>query len=186
MLKNEVMIPEGVEIRKENGEISVKGTKGENRRFLKVPHIKVEIKDKTLSLTSDTERKKIKAVMGTWTAILRNMMDGVRKGWTGEVKLVYSHFPVKIKNEDKYLVIENFLGERNPRRIEIPDDLNLEIKQNTIIVSGTSKERVGQMLAMIEQKVRTKGFDRRVFQDGCYITKKPHIAEEGENDGEKA
>ncbi len=186
MLKNEVAIPDGVEIRKENGEISVKGTRGENRRFLKAPHIKVEIKGNTISFTSDTERKKIKAVMGTWAANLRNMIDGVSKGWTGEVKLVYSHFPVKIKKEDKYLVIENFLGERSSRRIPVPDDLDLEIKQNTIVVSGTDKERVGQMLAMIEQKVRTKGFDRRVFQDGCYITKKPHIPEEGENDGEKA
>lgn len=181
MLKNEIEIPEGLEVVLEKGRLNVKGAKGEMNRIFKNPSIKLEVSKERLTLISDTERRKVKAIMGTWNAIIKNMFLGASKGWKGELKLVYSHFPVKLKLEGNTLVIENFLGERKPRSVSVPEDLKVEVDKNAIYVSGVDKERVGQLCARIEQTAKVKGYDRRIFQDGIYITRKPYL--EGESEG---
>ena len=175
MLKNEITIPEGVEVRMENGKIYVKGSKGEVSKEFKNPNVKIRIENGRIMLASDTERRKMKAVMGTWKVLLNNMLLGVTKGWKSELKLVYSHFPVKLKVEEGKLLIENFLGERKAREVPLLGDIKIDIDKNSIFVTGADKERVGQMSARIEEVTKVKGFDRRVFQDGCFITKKPYV-----------
>ena len=44
--------------------------------------------------------------------------------------------------------------------------------KNDVIVKGIDKEKVGQTAANIERSCRIKNRDRRVFQDGIYITSK--------------
>ncbi|MBN2042959.1 MAG: 50S ribosomal protein L6 [Candidatus Aenigmarchaeota archaeon] len=175
----EIDVPEGIEIREEKRSIIVKGKKGELSKEFKNPFIKVKVDGKKIVLSSETERKKVKAIMGTWRAILKNMFKGVSREWRGELKMVYSHFPVKIKTDNNRLVIENFLGERNPRSVPIPEGLKAEVKENVITVTGLDRERVGQLCGRIEQITKVRGYDKRVFQDGCYITKKPHVEETG-------
>jgi len=177
MLKEEIEIPEGVEVTVENRIVRAKAEKGEVERKFEHPHVKIGTDDGKIVLTSDIERKKVKAVMGTWKALVKNMFLGVAKGWKAEVKLVYSHFPVKLKVEDGKLVIENFLGERKPRTVILSDDVKVDIEKNTIFISGIDKEKVGQTAARIEEVTKVKGYDRRVFQDGCFITKKPYVLE---------
>lgn len=177
MLRNEIEIPKGVEVRIENNRIYIKGSKGEVSKEFKHPNVKIVIDNERVVLTSDLERKKIKAIVGTWKVILNNMFLGVEKGWKSELKLVYSHFPVKMKVEERKLLIENFLGERKPRTLPIPEDMQVDIEKNTISVTGTDKEKVGQISARIEEITKVKGYDRRVFQDGCFITRKPYVVE---------
>jgi len=185
MLKNEIAIPKGVEVRMENSRIYVKGGKGEVSKNFKHPNVKIKIENESIAIVSDLERKKNKAIMGTWKVLLKNMFLGVQRGWKSELKLVYSHFPVKLKMEDGKLVIENFLGERKPRIAPVPDDVKIEVDKNTIFVTGIDKEMVGQVSARIEEVTKVKGYDRRVFQDGCFITRKPYVIEV-ENEGRNA
>ncbi|MCK5023718.1 MAG: 50S ribosomal protein L6 [Candidatus Aenigmarchaeota archaeon] len=181
MMKHEIEIPEGIEASVENNIFIVKGPKGELKRTFKDHNIVFKVESGKILLSSEINRKKTKAVLGTWCAHVRNMITGVNKGWKGELKIVYSHFPVKLKTDNNMLVIENFIGGRSPRTVPIPEDLKVEIKGTEIFVSGTDKERVGQLCASIEQVTKVKGFDRRIFQDGAYITKKPYA--EGDQDG---
>ncbi|NIO22725.1 MAG: 50S ribosomal protein L6 [Candidatus Aenigmarchaeota archaeon] len=183
MLKNEIAIPKNVEVRIENSRIYVKGGTGEVSREFKHPNVKIRMDNGNVILTSDLERKKTKAIMGTWKVLLNNMFLGVEKGWKSELKLVYSHFPVKLKLEEGKLVIENFLGERKPRTLSIPQDIKVDVDKNTVLVTGKDKERVGQTAARIEEITKVKGYDRRVFQDGCFITKKPYVSEEEDERG---
>ncbi|MCK4335405.1 MAG: 50S ribosomal protein L6 [Candidatus Aenigmarchaeota archaeon] len=178
MLEKEIEIPEGSDVIFEKDRLNAKGAKGEVSRMFRHPHINLKVEKGKVTLTSAMERRKVKATMGTWNAHIKNMFLGVAKGWKGELKLVYSHFPVKLKLEENTFVIENFLGERNPRSVPIPEDLKVEVDKNTIYVSGADKERVGQLCARIEQTAKVKGYDRRIFQDGIYITRKPYL--EGE------
>jgi len=180
MLKYEITIPKEVEVRMENSKIYVKGSKGEVSKKFRHHDVKIKIESGSVVIISDLERKKTKAIMGTWRVLLNNMFLGVKKGWKGELKLVYSHFPVKLRIEEGKLVIENFLGERRPRSVQIPSDIRVDVDKNTIFVTGIDKERVGQLSARIEEATKVKGYDRRVFQDGCFITKKPYLEEENE------
>ena len=69
-------------------------------------------------------------------------------------------------------VIENFLGEKFPRKAKILGATKIEVKGDQVILTGPDIEAVSQTAANIEQATKIKGFDPRVFQDGIYITKK--------------
>lgn len=180
MLKNEIDIPEGVEAVAENHSLNVRGPRGELKRTFRNPLTSLRIEAGKVVISSNADRKKAKAVIGTWSAHVNNMFTGVRKGWKGELKLVYSHFPVKMKTDAGNFIIENFLGEKSRRKVPVPEDLKVEVKESNVYVSGADKERVGQLCARIEQSTKVRGYDRRVFQDGIYITRKPYP--EGENE----
>lgn len=180
MLKNEIEAPEGVEISFGNDRLTVKGKKGELSREFRHPHVKMKVDGRKVVITSSMERKKARSVVGTWEVLVGNMFTGVTRGWKGELKLVYSHFPVKLKTEGQTFLIENFLGERSPRLVSLPENLAVKIDKNTVYVSGMDKEAVGNMCAKIEQRTKIKGFDKRVFQDGIYISRKPYP--EGEDE----
>lgn len=173
MLEYEVNIEDGAEVSIEGSTIKVKGPKGElSRKFIN-PNIKVKKKDHVIALSSETERKKTKAIMGTWRAHLNNMVTGTTKGFECSLKLVYAHFPVKVEVNDRKLVIKNFLGGRSTRSAELLDGVELDIKGDDLTLKGIDKELVGQTAANIEHATKVKCFDKRVFQDGIHITSKP-------------
>ncbi|RLJ10006.1 MAG: 50S ribosomal protein L6 [Candidatus Aenigmatarchaeota archaeon] len=171
-MKKTITIPEGVEVRFDNETLLVKGPKGELSREFKSKSINVSVDKNEITLSSDSDRKKVKALLGTWAAHMRNMIIGVTTGWEAKLKVVYSHFPIKISKEDDKIIIQNFLGERKERTAKIPDGVEVDIKKDEIIITGIDKERVGQAAANVELATKIKGYDRRVFQDGCYIVQK--------------
>ncbi len=166
--KREIEIPEGVEIKVDGNKILVKGEKGELEREIR-SEIKVSKEGNKITLTSASNRRRVKALLGTSSADMKNMIDGVKGGVVYKLKVVYSHFPVNLKVQGDTLWIENFLGEKYPRKAKILEGVSVDIKGQEIEVRGIDQERVGQTAANIEQATRIKRRDRRVFQDGCYI-----------------
>jgi large subunit ribosomal protein L6 len=70
------------------------------------------------------------------------------------------------------VIIENFLGEKSPRRTKIVGRAEVRVKGNEIVVTGIDKEECGQTAANLEQATRVKNLDPRVFQDGIYIVRR--------------
>jgi large subunit ribosomal protein L6 len=89
------------------------------------------------------------------------------------MKIVYSHFPIKTHVKDNELIIENFLGEKLPRRAKIVGDTKVKISGDQIILTGTNIELIGQSMANIEHATEIKNYDPRVFQDGIYLVEHP-------------
>ncbi len=179
MLEYEVKVLDGVDVSIENGTVTIKGPKGELERRFSHKKIKLAKEDGKITMKSDDERKKVKAMMGTWRAHMNNMMTGVTKGWSCRMKLVYAHFPVKLEQKGRTLVIKNFLGARADRKAELTDGVDMKINGDEIEISGVDKEKVGQSAANIEYSTVVKGFDKRNFQDGIYVTQKTAPAEGG-------
>ncbi len=179
MLEYEVEISEGVEVSFEGAKLTFKGPKGELSREFRHPKIKLEKKDGKIVMSSEDEKKKVKAMMGTWRAHMKNMETGVSKGWTCSLKLVYAHFPVKLEQKDSRLVIKNFLGAKSDRGAEILEGVEMKLEGDDVKLSGPDKEKVGQSSANIERATHVKGYDRRVFQDGIYSLGKPVPMEGG-------
>src|SRR2546426_923841 len=102
----------------------------------------------------------------------KHMVVGVREGFTYEMKIVYSHFPLKATVKGAEFVIENFLGEKFPRKTRIVGETKVEVNGDQVLLTGPDVEAVGQTAANIEQATKIRGFDPRIFQDGIYITKK--------------
>ncbi len=103
---------------------------------------------------------------------MNNMMHGVSKGFEYKMKTVFSHFPIKTAVEGEEFVIQNFLGERAPRRAKILEGVTVEAKGDDVTVTGINKENVGQTVANIERATKVKKRDIRIFQDGVYRTSK--------------
>ena len=118
-------------------------------------------------------RRSEKALAGTWAAHIRNMNKGVSEGFTYKMKVVYSHFPMSLKVEGDQLVVNNYFGEKVPRRAKIYDGVDVNVSgKSDVIVTGINKESVGQTVANIERSCSVKNRDRRVFQDGIYLVEK--------------
>src|SRR4030043_803911 len=172
MPEKTVQIPDGVEVKLDGKELVVKGKNGELRRAFSHPAAKVEIKEGTVVFSSDSNRKRNRAIVGTWAAHFRNMCSGASRPWEARLKIIYSHFPIKVSVEGKKVVIGNFLGGRKNREAAIVGDTKVEVAKDEIIVTGIHKENVGHTAANIERAAKVQGFDRRIFQDGCHLVQK--------------
>ena len=110
--------------------------------------------------------------MGTFVAHINNMIEGLTEGFEYKMKTVFSHFPIKTSVDGDEFVIQNFLGERSPRKAKIIEGVTVEAKGDDVTVTGIDKETVGQTVANIERATKVKYRDVRVFQDGVYLVSK--------------
>ncbi len=167
----EVEIPENVKVKIEGLKVEVKGPKGSLvRDFSHARDIQIYKKDNKVIVETFFANRKKKALVGSIAAHINNMIKGVTKGFTYKLKIVYSHFPISVKVVGKEVIIENFLGEKAPRKAKIiGDDVKVTVKGDDIIVEGIDIEHVGQTAANIELATKIKGYDPRVFMDGIYI-----------------
>lgn len=164
-----IPFPPEVKVTFEDRKLTVTGPQGSLSRELGNLPIEVLVKEAEVDLVCHLARRKEKALMGTYRAHLANMVKGVTEGFEYQLKMVFSHFPVKLSQQGSNIVIENFLGERHPRHARLMGDTKADIRDNLITLTGADKEAVGQSAANMEQATKIKGFDPRVFQDGLYI-----------------
>ncbi len=171
-VREEVEIPEGVEVTVEGNLVRVKGPKGELERELKYPGVKIFEEDGKVVVFKEFPRRRDIAIARTFKAHIANMIRGVTEGFQYKLKVLYSHFPMTVKVQGDEVLIENFLGEKNPRRAKILQGVTVKVMGQEIIVESIDKEKAGQTAANIEQATKINKRDRRVFQDGIYIVEK--------------
>lgn len=180
MATKEVEIPEGINVSYKGTLLDITGPNGNVQREFRSPLADIKISDKKVVITSSNDRRKSKAMVGTWAAHTRNMIASAEKMWEAKLRIVYSHFPMKVNFDEqkKQVIINNFLGGRSTRKAKIKGDVKVEIKGNDIIITGINKEDVGQSAANIEQTTRVRGYDKRIFQDGCHLIQKTKVMEQ--------
>ncbi len=164
-----VEIPAGVEVKLEGNQVIVKGPLGELTRAVKQPTMLLEQVDRTLNISSQNARKHEVAAVGTIASHVENMITGVTKGFTYRMKVAYAHFPVTVKPSPNTVVIENFQGEKTPRKANVQGKVEISIDGDDVIIKGVDLESVAQTAANIEQATRIRKKDSRVFLDGIYI-----------------
>jgi large subunit ribosomal protein L6 len=170
MYSKEVVIPEGITAEVSGNKVKVTGQKGSlERKFIMVPGMKIEKADKKIVITTESERRKTKAVVGTTAAHIRNMIDGVTKGYAYRLRICYSHFPITTKIEKDKVMIQNFLGARTSRAAQILSDVQVKAEGSDIVVSGIDVDKLSHTAANIEQACRIVGFDKKRFQDGIFL-----------------
>jgi len=173
MPRVELEIPEDVSAEQDHLDLTVEGPNGSVTRRLWYPDIDVSVTEGSVVVESEQSDAKARSTIGTFESHVENMFHGVTEGWEYEMEVFYSHFPMQVDTEDGDVVIENFLGEKAPRRAPIHGDTDVSVDGEELTLSGPDIEAVGQTAADIEQLTRVNDKDVRVFQDGVYITNKP-------------
>ncbi len=164
-----IQIPDNVDVNLVGKTINVKGKRGTLTRDFSFAPISIEGEGKQIRIWAKWPRKKEAALVGTIYSHINNMITGVTKGYQYKLKIVFSHFPISVKVQDKSVLIENFTGERRPRRINIIGEVKVKLEPDDIIVEGANLEQVSQTAANIEQATRVRRKDPRVFLDGIYV-----------------
>jgi large subunit ribosomal protein L6 len=164
-----IQVPDDVQLTIDGRRVTVKGAKGMLMRDFSHEPVQLEIEGKTVKIWVAWPRKKESALVGTIRSHIQNMITGVTKGFTYKLKIVFSHFPISTKVKEKTFLIENFTGERCPRKAKIIGNVQVKIEGEDIIVQGINLEEVSQTAANIEQSTKVKKKDPRIFLDGLYV-----------------
>ncbi len=164
-----VEVPDNVQVKIDGKRVEVIGEKGRLVRDFSYAPVSISLEGNTVKVQSEWPRKKEAAITGTVAAHIRNMIIGVSEGFTYKLKIVFSHFPISVKVEDKKVIIENFIGEKSSRVAEIRGDTKVIVQSEDVIVQGINLEDVSQTAANIEQATKVKKKDPRVFLDGIYL-----------------
>jgi len=171
-LKLEIGIPEGVSVKVDNTHVSVKGKSGEASKEMHNPKIKVFAEANKIVIEALKPTRREQRIAYTFNAHIKNLIKGAAESYIYKLKICSGHFPMNVAVAGQEFVIKNFLGEAVPRKVALLPNVEVKIQGMEIIVSSVDREAAGQMAARIEQLCRITNRDRRVFQDGCYITKK--------------
>lgn len=166
-----VEIPENIEVKIEEGMITVKGAKGEIVKCFFNPGVTITVEDKNI-VFKGKQNKNNKRMIGTFKSHSKNMFKGVTEGHTYKVKICSGHFPMNVSLSKTELNVKNFLGEKIPRIAKIPNNVETKMDGDIITITSTDKESAGQTAASFEQLTRITNRDRRIFQDGLYIIEK--------------
>ena len=174
-LERKLVLPQDVTAAVDGTTVTITGPKGTLfRTFPKILSFKVA--EKTLFASVLDVSRHEKRFFFTSLAHLFNMITGVTEGFTYKLKICSGHFPMTVNVDGSHLIIKNFLGEKIPRKGVILPLVKVIVAGDTITVTGYDLEKVGQTAANIEHATNIKGRDKRVFQDGCYITEKRGVA----------
>ena len=145
--KQPIAVPAGVDVTIDGNTVTVKGAKGElSRSFPDIMSIKREGDDIIVERPDDS--REAKSYHGLVRTLIANMVEGVSTGFTKKLQLVGVGYRAALKGRD----LELQLGFSHPVMVTAPENITFEVPSQTeIVVSGPSKEQVGQVAADIRK-----------------------------------
>jgi len=143
--KHPIKIPAGVDVKSANGEIVVKGKKGELKLQL-VNQVSVEIKDGAVCIRPANDTKFARDMWGTTASNFRNMLKGVTEGYMRRLLIEGVGYRAAAKGKDIVLS----LGFSHDVNYIAPEGIEIKVTKPTEIeISGIDKQKVGQVAAEI-------------------------------------
>jgi large subunit ribosomal protein L6 len=158
LAKNPVEIVAGTTVAVSGDTVTIKGPKGELVKTFR-PEVSVEVKDNTIVLTPNGDTVFIRSLWGTVGSHVRNMMEGVTKGF--EKKIVLEGVGYKSAVVGKSLDLA--LGFSHPVKVPVPEGLTVTADKNIITISGIDKELVGQFSAYVRSLKKPEPYKGKGF-----------------------
>ena len=143
-----VNIPAGVEVKINDGVITVKGPKGTlTQKFH--PNMTVTVEGNEILVTRPNDEKENRALHGLTRSLIANMVEGVTNGFKKELDV--NGVGYRVQKQGKNLVMN--LGYSHQVIVSDTDDITIESPNpNKIIICGIDKQKVGQFAAEVREK----------------------------------
>ena len=175
--KMPITVPSGVTVTIDGSTVTAKGPKGELTRTFR-PIIRIEQEGDVITVTRPDDSREAKSQHGLVRTLIANMVEGVDKGYSKKLQLVGVGYRAALKGKD----LEMQLGYSHPVSVVAPEGITFECPQPTeIIVSGVSKEQVGQVAADIRKWRKPEPYKGKgIRYEGEYIRRKLGKAAKGD------
>ena len=153
--KKPIQITEGIKVEIKGQNLKVLGSKGELQIEIH-RDIKAEIKDNEILISPQRANpsKKAKGLWGLYRALIFNMVEGVSKGFEKKLEIEGVGYKAMVDGENLVLNV----GFVNPVKIKKPEGIDFLVEKNVITVSGASKEKVGQIAAIIRKAKKAEPY----------------------------
>ena len=143
-----INIPAGVELKLDNGVVTVKGSKGTITQKIH-PNMIVEINDNIVEVKRPDDDKLNRSLHGLTRTLIANMITGVTEGYKKELDV--NGVGYRVQKQGKQLIMN--LGYSHQVIMEDNDDITIEVPNpNKIIIHGADKQKVGQFAAEVREK----------------------------------
>ena len=140
-----IMVPKEVEVNFDGEVLSVKGPKGELKRFIH-PKVKLSINGSQILLSISDNSKESKSLFGLFRSLVANMVLGVTEGFKKTLEIIGVGYRVELSGNQ--LVFN--LGYSHPVKYQIPKGIEGQLDQrNKLVLSGIDKELLGITAAKI-------------------------------------
>ncbi|WP_309081115.1 50S ribosomal protein L6 [Zhihengliuella sp.] len=142
-----ITVPSGVEVTIDGNVVKVRGSKGELSQTIANP-ITVSIEDNIITVSRPDESREARSLHGLSRTLIANMIQGVTEGYTKKLEIHGTGYRVLAKGQD----LEFALGYSHPITVTAPEGITLAAEgANKVVVSGISKQRVGEVAANIRK-----------------------------------
>ena len=143
-----ITVPEGVEVKLDGNNLTVKGPKGTLEREIH-KNMTVSIDGNVITVTRPNDEAGNRSLHGLTRTLISNMIEGVLNEYSKELQIVGVGY--RAQKQGNKIVLT--LGYSHPVEMEEPEGITFEVPNpNQIIVRGIDKELVGQTAAVIRTK----------------------------------
>ncbi|MBI1957365.1 MAG: 50S ribosomal protein L6 [Candidatus Niyogibacteria bacterium] len=146
LAKKPIPIPAGVATEFRDGVFGVKGPKGELKRSIP-RNLALEISGSEITIRPVSEGRRGRIFSGTYASHVKNMLDGVSKGFEKKLEIEGVGFRAELKGSSLSLNV----GLSHPVVVPPRAGISFKVEKNAITVSGADKEAVGDEAARIRR-----------------------------------
>lgn len=140
--KKPMTVPKDVQIKMDNNFVSVKGPKGELKRFIP-GDVVLNIEGEVLRVIPKNIEDS--ATWGLASALIKNMIKGVTEGFETVMEFQGVGYKAVVKGND----LELGLGFSHPITIKAPEGITFKAEKSVIRIQGVDNELVGKTAAEI-------------------------------------
>lgn len=145
--KAPITVPGGVDVKVDGNTVTVKGKVGELSRTLPAT-MKIDLTDGVLTVARPNDDPDQRALHGLTRSLINNMIIGCSDGFSKRLELIGTGYRVQQKGK----ALEVSVGYSHTIPVQpIGDNTLLADGQTFVVVSGASKEDVGEQAAQIRK-----------------------------------
>ena len=174
--KKPIAIPAGVDVKINGSEVTVKGPKGELKDTFNAD-MSIAMENNEIVVSRPSDNKEHRALHGLTRTLIANMVEGVSVGYKKELEV--NGVGYRAQKQGNNLVMN--LGYSHQVIMPEVDGITVEVpNNNSIIISGADKQKVGQFAAEVREKRPPEPYKGKgIKYVGEYIRRKEGKAAKG-------